>query len=62
MLAEGLPSSTVFKPSLSAVLLGEGKPFRSCWILPLDVKEKRRGEDGEESPFRNCNQDQVVLN
>lgn len=62
MLAEGLPASTVFKSSLSAVLLGEGKPFRSCWILPLDVKEKRRREDGEESPFRDCNQDQVVLN
>ena len=36
--------------------------FEGCQILPLDVKEKRRGEDGEESPFRDCNQDQVVLN
>lgn len=30
-------------------------------ILPLGVKEKRRGEDGEESPLRSCNPDQAVL-
>ena len=66
MLAKGLPaptSSTVFKPSLlSSVTRRRTSLFEGCRILPLDVKEKRRGEDGEESPFRDCNQDQVVLN
>lgn len=53
MLAEGLPapaSSTVFKPSLSAVLLGEGKPFQRL----LDSASRCQGEKerrgwGEES-------------
>lgn len=60
MLAEGLPSptsSSASKPSLAAVLLRKGS-----WILPLNVKGKRREVDGEESPLRGYRQDQVVLN
>lgn len=63
-LAKGLPSlttSTVSKPRLSAVLLGEGKPCQRQ-SDSLDVVEKRGGKDEEKSLLRGCSQDHVVLN
>lgn len=65
MLAKGLSSptsSTVSKPRLSAVLLGEGESCQRQPILPPDVEEKRGREDEEKSLFRSCSQEQVVLN